>query len=157
MVPRILRGASREDLMTSHSEDDDQRPIYYWDACVFIAWINNESRAAGEMEGLAAVADLIDRNEAVVIVSQQLRVELLPSKLPDLARELLHNFFQRKNAKMLPITSALTKLAQTIRDRGPKIGTPDAIHLATAIQYGADEFHTFDDGKQARSRSLFSP
>jgi predicted nucleic acid-binding protein len=131
------------------------RPVYYWDACIFIAWLNNEDRPAGEMEGLASVADMIDRDEAVLIVSQAVRPELLPSKLPPLAEEMLASLFKRRNAKMLPISSAVTARAQKIRDWDPKIATPDAIHLATAIVYEADEFHTFDEGKK-KGRSLLS-
>lgn len=134
----------------------NRRPIFYWDACIFIAWLNNEERRDGEMEGLAAVADLIGRGEAVLIVSQHLRVELLPSRLPDLSMDVLDHFFMRKNTRMLAVESAVIALAQRIRDWDNKIDSSDAIHLATAIRFGADEFHTFDSGKKRGARSLLS-
>ena len=35
------------------------RPVYYWDTCLFLAWLKNETtRKAGEMD---AIADVIAR------------------------------------------------------------------------------------------------
>lgn len=39
-------------------------------------------------------------------------------------------------------------------DGKPGLSVPDAIHLATAIQYEVNEFHTFDEKDSPRSRAL---
>jgi hypothetical protein len=39
----------------------------------------------------------------------------------------------------------------------PTLTTPDAIHLATAIYYGASEFHTFDERDEPRRRRALLP
>ena len=37
---------------------------------------------------------------------------------------------------------------------GKTLATPDALHVATAILYRADEFHTFDGGGTGKSLGL---
>jgi hypothetical protein len=58
--------------------------------------------------------------------------------------------------------SKIASLAHDIRDHymvrkdefdGKTLSTPDAIHLATAVLYRVDEFHTFDGGGSS-SKSL---
>lgn len=41
-------------------------PRRYWDTCVFLAWIKDEKRAPGEMEGIAEQAPEVDRGALVV-------------------------------------------------------------------------------------------
>ena len=139
------------------------RPIYYWDTSIFVAWLQNENRPNSEMSGVAETAEKIHANQAILITSDQLRVELLPATFTPAAREKFDRFFQRRNAQMKRIDTRITTLAQTIRnyyqeqrqsgqDHRRTVGSADAIHLATAIQYEATQFHTFDDGgKDGRS------
>lgn len=37
-------------------------PLYYWDTCLFLAWIKDEERPTGEMDGVAKL--LLDLNAA---------------------------------------------------------------------------------------------
>ena len=53
----------------------------------------------------------------------------------------------------------VASLAHDIRDHYGKLGgknlaTPDSIHLASAILYRSDEFHTFDSGGSSKSLGL---
>jgi hypothetical protein len=53
----------------------------------------------------------------------------------------------------------VAELAHDLRNHYAELGgrmlsTPDAIHLATAIHYRADEFHTFDSGSSTKSLGL---
>jgi predicted nucleic acid-binding protein len=42
-------------------------------------------------------------------------------------------------------------------DRLPTLTVPDAMHLATAILYGASEFHTFDENNETNRRRALLP
>lgn len=123
--------------------------IYYWDACIFIAWLQDEQRPSGEMEGLAAVVNQISRNEAAMLTSVLTRAEVLDSSLSESTRKIFENIFKRSNIYQVDVTGKISEVAHEIRDFYKKLGrsvkTPDATHLATAIIHSADEFHTFDD------------
>ncbi len=55
------------------------KPIYYWDTCVFIDWLmsSNSSRTSEEMNGISKVAQLFDKNQAILVVSSIVRIEIL--------------------------------------------------------------------------------
>jgi predicted nucleic acid-binding protein len=129
-------------------------PKYYWDTCLFLAWIKDEQRKSGEMDGVREVVARAKRRECKIITSALTLVECLESKLPVGMDRLFKDMLKRVNRLSMDIKVA--ELAHDIRDyymklatefAGKKLTTPDAIHLATAILYRADEFHTFDDGK----------
>lgn len=126
------------------------KPIYYWDANIFLAWLKDEARKPGEMEGLAEVVAIIDRQEATMMTSVLTRTEVLESSLPSHAQNLFNKIFDRPNVVSVDLTSPISNLAHSIRDHyrqnGRTLKTPDSIHLATAINHKVDEFHTFDEG-----------
>lgn len=123
----------------------------------------NEARPNGEMNGVIEVAEKIQSNQAILITSDYLDVELLPASLTPAAQETLERFFRRRNAQKKRIDSRVTALAREIRDyyqqrrnagidRQRTISGGDSLHLATAILYNATQFHTFDEGdKDGRS------
>jgi predicted nucleic acid-binding protein len=123
-------------------------PKYYWDTSIFLAWLMNEKRAPGEMEGLAEVAALFDRREAVLVTSVLAKTEVLESSLDATGRALFDDIFKRSNIVLCDVTEPISDLAREIRDHGKLSGrnikTPDATHLATAIIYRVDAMHTFD-------------
>jgi predicted nucleic acid-binding protein len=118
--------------------------VYYWDTSIFIAWLRNEDRPNREMDGVYSIAEKIQKNQAILITSQMLTVELLPSTLTSEAVTLIERFFKRKNAQKKPMDGRIPQIAQGLRSRY-KLSSPDSIHLATAVYYVVDEFHTFDD------------
>ncbi len=125
------------------------KPIYYWDANIFLAWLKNEVRKPGEMEGLAEVVAIIDRQEATMMTSVLTRTEVLESSLPSQAQNFFNTIFDRPNVVSVDLTAPISNLAHSIRDyyrqNDRSLETPDCIHLATAINHKADEFHTFDE------------
>ena len=125
------------------------KPIYYWDANVFLAWLKDERRKPGEMEGLAEVIAMIDRQEAILMTSVMTRTEVLESSLPARAQNLFDKIFDRQNIVSVDVTAPIGNLAHQIRDyyrqNGRSLKTPDSIHLATAINCKADELHSFDE------------
>lgn len=128
------------------------KPIYYWDANIFLAWLKDErlNRKPGEMEGLTEVVAMIDRQEAIMMTSVMTRAEVLESSLPPRTQNLFDKIFDRPNVVSVDLTAPISNLAHQIRDHyrqnSRSLKTPDSIHLATAINCKADEFHTFDEG-----------
>ncbi|MEP9348301.1 PIN domain-containing protein [Xanthobacter sp. KR7-225] len=128
-------------------------PIYYWDTCLFLAWIKDEQRKTGEMDGVREVIERFKRREVKLITSTLTTVEVLQSRLP-VGMERLFNDFMKRITR-IGMDTKVAAMAHDIRDHyqrhssqfgDKKLTTPDSIHLATAIMYRATEFHTFDDG-----------
>jgi predicted nucleic acid-binding protein len=135
-------------------------PIFYWDSCLFLAWIKDEERKSGEMDGVREVIARHRKREVKIITSTLTSVEVLQSKLPVGLERLIGDLMKR--IVRIGVDSKVASMAHDIRDyydrnaslnAGKTVSTPDAIHLATAILYRVSEFHTFDDGKSS-SKSL---
>jgi predicted nucleic acid-binding protein len=129
-------------------------PVYYWDSCLFLAWIKDEQRASGDMDGVREVIERSKRREAQIITSVLTATEVLESKLPAGMKRLIDGLMKRITRISMEIKVA--QMAHDLRDYyaargaehgGKTLSVPDAIHLATAILYRATEFHTFDNGK----------
>jgi len=135
-------------------------PIYYWDSSVIIAYLKGENRPPGEMGGLYAIARAINSGNASLLVLTLVRVEVLDSTLRPGVGEKFRNFLTRSNVQEQAVDHYIANLAHDIRNyylmknaRGLTVSTPDALHLATAIIYEVDEFHTFD-GRDAKHLGL---
>jgi predicted nucleic acid-binding protein len=118
-------------------------PRYYWDTSVFIALLINERRPPGEMEGARDVALAADAGAVIIATSLMTQGEILDPKgigAPDKFGAL----FKRPNYQLLQANSAVFSEAQRLRMAIPKLKTPDATHLASAIVYKCDELHAFD-------------
>jgi predicted nucleic acid-binding protein len=121
-------------------------PLYYWDTCLFLAWLKDEDRQSGEMDGVREVIERQQRRDCRIMTSVLTGVEVLQSKIPAGVDRLFNGLMRRLNR--VGIETKIAQLAHDIRDHyakeGRSIKTPDALHLATAIIHRADEFHTFD-------------
>jgi len=123
-------------------------PLYYWDTCIFLAWLKDEERKIGEMDGVREVIDRTKRREAKIMTSVLALVEVLSGRIPAGMDTLFKGMMKRVN--QVSMDGKVASLAHDIRNyaatSGSKVmATPDAIHLATAILYRVNEFHTFDD------------
>ena len=136
-------------------------PIYYWDTCLFLAWIKDEQRPTGEMDGVREVIQRFKRREVRIATSVLTQVEVLQSSLPAGVGHLLVDLMKR--IVRIGMDTKVASLAHDIRDYyaarkgehgGKTLSTPDAIHLATAILYRVDEFHTFDNDGDSKSLGL---
>lgn len=136
-------------------------PLYYWDTCMFLAWIKDEERPTGEMDGVREVVARAKRREVKIMTSALTLVEVLDSKLPVGMDNLFKGMMRR--VRMISMDTKIAGVAHDLRDYyasrpsefgGKLLATPDAIHLATAILYRADEFHTFDAGGSSKSLGL---
>ncbi len=136
-------------------------PVYYWDTCIFLAWLKNEQRPAGEMDGVSAAIERFNRGRIRLMTSVLTYTEATIAKLPAGVDRLLEDAMQRPNMAKVGVDIKIAKLARDIRNHylgtsidGFTVSVPDSIHLATAILYRADEFHTFDTRDQQKYRSL---
>lgn len=136
-----------------------RKPAVYWDSCIFTAWIKNEKREPGEMEGVETIARLVNDRHIYLMTSTITRVEVLASSMNEEQERIFSKFFRSDSLSLIAPDIRVVTLASELRDffiKSPDydktLGTPDAIHLASAIIYQATEFHTFD--KKGRGKTL---
>jgi len=134
------------------------KKIIGWDSCIFLAWLQEEKRDIGVMEGIEEVVRKIHNNEVTLLTSQMTNIEVLQSRLTPEAQKKWKAVFNRRNCQMIDINPRVSEKGQFIRDycyqRNIKLSSPDSIHLATAIIYKADEFHTLDGSGKKRNGDL---
>jgi len=140
------------------------RRLIYWDACVFIAWLKDEIRPPGEMDGVVECVDQVESGSVRLVTSVLTRTEVFETNLPQDVKARYSALLGRRNVQTVDNDLRVSDLARQIRefygaqskrDGLPGLTPADAIHLATAIHYKADAFYTFDDGKKG-GRSLLS-
>lgn len=126
------------------------RPLIYWDACVFISILK------GEYSDLvrARIAELDRqhlRGDIVLMTSALTRVEVFENQAPKKAIDAYRRLRERASFQEVALDPKIADRARLIREgieaagrsSGlPRLTTPDAIHLATALIYEADELHT---------------
>lgn len=144
--------------MCDRSEMSGTRPLIYADSCIFIAWLQNEQRKPGEMEGVTGLVKAVDDREIILVTSVMTDSELI--KLDQAQMAMYERFKRRRNVEVKAIDNRVSGLSREIRayyqglkDEGhsdlPTLQTPDAIHLATAIHWGCEKLFTFDENDEA--------
>lgn len=147
------------------------KPVYYWDSCLFYEVLCDEPV---EPEKRAAIDDLLRDNKAeknVILTSAITHIECVPKKLESKkpgAQRLYEQLFDGVHIIDQQVSANILKLSREIKDFyseppdlarnffGKVMDTGDAIHLATAVVYGVDEFHTRDDCKKGSKVPLLS-
>lgn len=146
---------------------------FYWDSCIFLSWLKNETLPSGVMEGILGVVEAVRKGNAVLLTSVVTEQEVLQCKMSPTAEEMFQDFLKRRSIQVISLDRRISKLTRDIRnyyqervdkekkEKGITTELPlslgDAQHLATAIHYEADEFHTTDDGKKSKKyRSILS-
>lgn len=137
----------------------------YWDTNVFISLFDGgRHRTEEQKEGIRYWRDLADSGATNIVTSTLTFVELLEGRLtPTQARQV--DLFLRARVDVKDATLGVMMKAQGLRQyyvdqkrqklaelqrlgrEGQKVSclcTPDAIHLATAIIFDCELFHTFD-------------
>jgi len=132
----------------------DKKKTIYWDACIFYAFFKGEEHRPGELAEIQKQVQLIDADKLILITSAITLTEVLSGKLPADKKDMFPDLFKRPNILCIETTLKIAQLAHKIRDYyishntdfgGKTVGTPDAIHLASAITYDVDAFYTFDE------------
>ena len=132
-----------------------KRIRFYWDACAWIAYINQEKEIQNK-DG--TVENRFEMCRRILDGAENGRIEIVTSaftlaevcKSPEVKTSPLDNlagFFDRSFLLMVPVDMAIGRKAQSIQVSGLfNVKPPDAVHLASAQRASVTEFHTFDGG-----------
>ena len=136
------------------------RPAVYWDSCVFLSWLLKDLDDGGSAAELRSMVEMVESGRATLMTSAISHAEVVaaPASVPPAAKDFQKRFLElmaRSNVNTINVNVRVAQKARQLRHhymlhpkrhRGRilKLGTPDAIHLATAILYKADEFQTYD-------------
>jgi PIN domain len=128
----------------------------YWDACIWLAWLMEETRPTGEMEGTIVSVDHIHAGRCDLIYSRLIiNQEVKGSRMRPDREALFLAFLKRPNVVRIDTEAPITALMGEIFDYyavnpvgGKSMALQDALHLATAINKNVDAFYTFDSGKK---------
>src|SRR5258707_7048201 len=71
--------------------------VYYWDTCIFLAWLNDEQRKSGEMDGVREVIARFKRRDVRLATSVLTQIEVLQSKIPVGLTSLFLDLLKRLN------------------------------------------------------------
>ncbi|MDR0736144.1 MAG: type II toxin-antitoxin system VapC family toxin [Zoogloeaceae bacterium] len=116
----------------------------YLDSCVLIHFVERQNP-----QYAAAIAEALQQRRVlrpVVCWTHLTRMECRVKPVIDKNTVSLlqfETFFARPDTECLALTLAVFDLATELRARH-RLKTPDALHLATAIQAGCEEFWTND-------------
>ncbi len=139
--------------------------IICWDSSAMISWIGGDAPEENKkrMPAMRATMRGLERGDYKLIVSTILYVEVLGTTMPTEAIEKFEQVMRRKEMiGTITVGIQVAKKAQEIRNQA-RLGTPDAIQIATAIIGNAKYFHTFDEkllklnGKDAVERLTITP
>lgn len=150
----------------------DNVPQYYWDSCVFIAYLN---------EDRASYGDVIDDLKQFIDEARngKCRIHYSPISIAEITRRKLRNpqyndisaFLRDLKSQCIPVApdpnvmavaAELRNLNYTKTGGKRELHTPDAIHLASALaltetyRINLGAFHTFDNGSNSNGLPLLS-
>jgi predicted nucleic acid-binding protein len=120
---------------------------------MYIALLQEEqSHGRSHFEAMIQIARENFENKNTIITSTITLTEVLPVSLTQSQEEEFLKTFKSTNHTLYDVDYAIAIKARKFRaaflqhPAGKKLHTPDAIHVATAVIYGVDELHTFDEG-----------
>ena len=125
----------------------------YWDACLFLAWINNEPERAAVVDSLLTSARLgeIEIVTSVISVTEVAlaATEKQSGTLSAATLIKIENLWEPPSPIKLVevhrlIATAARDLMRQATPDGLRLRAPDAIHLSTAPRAACDEFLTYD-------------
>lgn len=101
------------------------------------------------MDGIAETIEDTYRDEAVIVTSIIMSVEVLDGDFTTTQKRTFEQTLKSRRIQQINLDPPIVALARNIRDhykqnKSINIKTPDSIHLASAIIFKVDEFHTFD-------------
>jgi len=128
--------------------------LIYWDACVFLSYINGEH---GRVEVISQLlTDVASREGTKIVTSAMTKVEVAYGSAEKCGRALdpatedaIESLWDGYECIVTvefhdAIALDARGLMRKAIEEGRKLRPMDAIHLATAAWVGAKEFHTYD-------------
>lgn len=139
---------------------------YYWDACVFLSYINRYPDRVSVLDKILVESARSDGKIQIVtstisIVEVAWGIQEQTNKAPDPATEARIDSFWHGTGFIKPLEfhAAIGRLARGLMKQsianGWKLRPLDAIHLATAQQHRVAEFYTYS--KDLRKYASFLP
>ena len=123
----------------------DDIDAIYWDTSIFYALLKGEEHRPGELAAIKKAARLFDDGNLVIATSNITGIEVIEGRLPPGKKDEFAAMMRRSNFYPVDLTQAVNRLANEIREfyyqdrgegRGRTVSTPDAVHIASAIQSG---------------------
>ena len=113
----------------------------YLDSCIVIYLVESHQIFASKL-----ITKMQKQLPDELYYSPMVRLECLVLPLKNHAAQLVDLFLEYFDSlQNLTYSSEIFDLAAQLRADHKSLKTPDAIHLATALHYGCDEFWTNDD------------
>lgn len=117
---------------------------YYWDSCTFLAWLLPEPDRKDQCQEVLEEAEL---GECAILTSAITLTEVIKLKghppLKEKQEEKIQRFFQQDYIHVRGLDRFVAEEARRLI-WAEGIKPKDSIHLATALRWNAEEFHTFD-------------
>jgi hypothetical protein len=140
---------------------------YYWDSCVFLAWIKRETCWPEDVtRGIEQVVEQWRAKQAVIVTSAITMLEVISSMMTKDHKDAFTKLFSDPYLQMIDVDRRIAGKASAIRSfydtrafkpdgsiTGSVMSMGDAIHLATAVHFDVHEFQTLD-GAGARKRRI---
>lgn len=154
------------------SSKRDIRTIY-WDACIFFVWIKQETCWPEDtVKGIEQTVEQAYAKRVVILTSVVTLTEILQSQMKSEDKERYRKVFGHPQLQLMDVDRRIAEKAAIIREyydtrafdvqpdgtvvkTGSVMSLGDSFHLATALHYEVDEFHTIDGaGKRKRRIDL---
>lgn len=136
---------------------------YFWDSCVFIAYLNDDSHAYDTASLATFISETQEKNGCKIYTSAIALAEITPNRLKKSAHSTFQDFLRDfrgsisvvESGPYVNINAGLLKDIPYKKQNSTKrvLTTGDAIMLATALEIeetysvSLDAFHTFDNGR----------
>ena len=116
----------------------------YFDACIAIYLVEQNQTFAPLIR--TRLTQRAQTHEVIIQISSLTEMECLVMPLRKQNQPLLDKFHRWfEEVDVLPLERDVFRQAGQLRADFPRLKTPDAIHLATALHHGCDEFWTNDN------------
>ena len=145
------------------SESFGMPDTFYWDSCVFLSAVNGD---AGRLPHIESFLDSASKGDVVILTSTVSKVEVAFGAAEQLSQALDPAVENKINelwdtgspVKLVEFHELLAEDARALMrqalTKGWSLRPLDAVHLATAMRYKSDRFHTYDAGLQKFSGQI---
>lgn len=124
------------------------KQVVYLDTCIYLVVLESDKRDLDLFDGALHAWNRVEAGDVYLIVSTMIELEMPGIQTNTAALDKFRKFLRRSNVQEVGQTKRVPRLATELQAAAAKssrrLKGPDAIHLATSILYGADEFYTND-------------
>lgn len=124
------------------------KKLHYWDSCVFLGFLKNESDKIDECRSVMQAAEdghLIIVTSALTFI-EVVRLNKHEPKLTKDDEEKIRLFFKHEWIQIRELDRKVGELARELMWQHESLKPKDATHVATASLAKVDFLETFDDG-----------